>query len=355
MEFLGRERMVRTSKIVRTAKAVRQSEIIKTVTLVCILAFAYNNEAQAKEAYETYGIYYDVPAQEQGNYNILTEDLDEYEVDEGDCLWSIAEQLLGNGGDYMQLVRQNEEEIENPDLIYPGQRLEVKRNVYVKKRTGVNGIRTPEYRHGMPVDWAFGVLGEGEAYANDAFYDRQSDAAVVCLLHDKENAGVKSMADWENVKKLITDYVKKNYKTQVSDLEFHKYSAKSGTDIYMFSYCYTIDGVKYGYTGSLDIHVCHAVCQTEHIQAEFTGFQTDEDIEGVVLYMAGSFEELVEEKDTDFSVNDYNVVVTPSEEWTVKGIHNPFAWIENYYDGIFRQASNQPEEKKSAKERILGR
>ncbi|MCM1262801.1 MAG: LysM peptidoglycan-binding domain-containing protein [Butyrivibrio sp.] len=339
MGFLGRERMVSISKI------------MMTTAFACFFALTYNNEAQAKEAYE---IYYDVPAKEQGNYNVLTEELDEYEVREGDCLWGIAERFLGNGGDYMQLVRQNEGKIENPDLIYPGLRLQVGRNVCVRKRTGVNGIKTPEYRHGMPENWAFGILGEGEAYANDAFYDRQSDAAVVCLLRDKEDAGVKSLSDWENVKKLVTDYVKKNYKAQVSDLEFHKYSSEGKTDIYMFSYCHTIDGAQYGYTGSLDIHVCHTVCQTEHIQAEFTGFQMDEGIEGIVLYMAGSFEELAEESEADFSVNDYNVMLSPSKEWAVKGIHNPFEWVEKYYDGIFGEASNLPKEKKNAKERILG-
>lgn len=336
----------------------------KTITKITLFAvlFALGSTAAvfakvyakvyAKETYQTR---YEVPPKEQENYTVLVEDLGEYEVCEGDCLWSISENLLRNGGNYMQLVKQNADVIQNPDLIYPGMRLQIKRNVYVKKRTGVNGIKTPQYRLGTPDNWAFGILEEGEAFSNNAFFARQADGSVACLLRDKEAAGVKSLSDWEQCQKLIADYAEKHYKKQVSDLTFHKYQSESGADIYLFSYCYTVDGAQYGYSGGLDIHVSEAICQTERIQAELTGFGLEEGIEDIVLYMAGSFEELSEQDEADFTVNSYNVLLTPSESWAVAGIHNPFVWVEKYYDGIFSQMSNLPPEKKSAKERILGR
>jgi len=322
-----------------------------------IMAFsvlvALGSAMAVQAAGASYQTRYDVPQKEQETYAVLVEDLGEYEVCKGDCLWSISEKLLGNGSSYMQILRQNADVIQNPDLIYPGMRLQIKQNVYVKKRTGTNGIKTPQYRFGTPDNWAFGILEEGEAFSNNAFFARQADGNVVCLLRDKEEAGVKSLSDWEQSQKRIADYVEKYYKKQVSDLTFHKYQSENGTDIYVFSYCFTIDGAQYGYTGGLDVHVSEAVCQTQRIQAELTGFQLEEGIEDIVLYMAGSFEELAGTDEADFSVNGYNVLLTPSEPWAVAGIHNPFAWVEKYYDGICSQISNLPPEKKSAKERIL--
>jgi hypothetical protein len=43
----------------------------------------------------------------------------EYTVVEGDCLWSIAKRLLGDGSRYQEIADLNG--IKNPNLIYPGQ------------------------------------------------------------------------------------------------------------------------------------------------------------------------------------------------------------------------------------------
>ncbi len=330
----------------------------KTMTKLAVLAVLLaigRNTATVHAADSSYQTRFDVSPKEQENYTLLVENLGEYEVCEGDCLWRISENLWGNGGNYMQLVTQNPDVLQNPDLIFPGMQLQVKQNVYVKKRTGVNGIKTPEYRLGTPDNWAFGLIEEGEAFSNYAFFAQQADGSVVCLLRDKEEAGINSLSDWEHSQQLIADYAENDYPKQVSDLTFHKYQSEKGADIYLFSYCYIIDGAQYGYTGSVTVHVSEAICQTKHIQAELTGFQMDEGIEDIVLYMAGSFEELSETSDADFSVNNYNTMLTPSDPWAVAGIHNPFVWVAEYYDGILSQISNLPSEKKNAKERILGR
>lgn len=48
-----------------------------------------------------------------------------YEVQTGDCLWKIAERLLGDGARYTDLVAWNEEQIRDPNLIYPGMVLRI--------------------------------------------------------------------------------------------------------------------------------------------------------------------------------------------------------------------------------------
>lgn len=44
-----------------------------------------------------------------------------YTVVKGDCLWSIAKKLLGNGARYTEIYELNRDKIRKPNLIYPGQ------------------------------------------------------------------------------------------------------------------------------------------------------------------------------------------------------------------------------------------
>lgn len=44
-----------------------------------------------------------------------------YTVQSGDCLWSIAAKLLGSGARYKEIYELNQDKINNPNLIYPGQ------------------------------------------------------------------------------------------------------------------------------------------------------------------------------------------------------------------------------------------
>jgi nucleoid-associated protein YgaU len=48
-------------------------------------------------------------------------------VEEGDTLWGIAERELGNGARYTEIFAANREVIEDPDLIFPGQKLRIPR------------------------------------------------------------------------------------------------------------------------------------------------------------------------------------------------------------------------------------
>ena len=111
--------------------------------LAGILALGSAASVCAKEPYQTR---YQVSQEEREDYAVLTEDLGEYTVREGDSLWRICEKLMGDGEAYRLLAGQNADIVKNPDLIYPDMHLQINRNVYVKKRTGVNGIKTPQYR-----------------------------------------------------------------------------------------------------------------------------------------------------------------------------------------------------------------
>lgn len=44
-----------------------------------------------------------------------------YTVVSGDCLWNIAKMFYGDGSQYPKIFEANRDQIENPNLIYPGQ------------------------------------------------------------------------------------------------------------------------------------------------------------------------------------------------------------------------------------------
>jgi len=50
-------------------------------------------------------------------------DAETYTVQSGDTLWKISEQVYGNGSSYMKIFEANTDILENPDRIFPGQKL----------------------------------------------------------------------------------------------------------------------------------------------------------------------------------------------------------------------------------------
>ncbi len=50
-------------------------------------------------------------------------DAETYTVQSGDTLWKISEQVYGNGSKYMKIFEANTDQLENPDRIFPGQKL----------------------------------------------------------------------------------------------------------------------------------------------------------------------------------------------------------------------------------------
>ena len=313
-------------------------ERIRAGMFAAILALGSSSTAYAEE-------FRQILPKDVENYTVLEEELGEYEVCEGDSLWNISERFLGSGEAYEQLADANSEVITNPDLIYPGMCLSLKRKVYVKKRTGSNGMKMKEYRFGTPQGWRIGIIEANDAFANFALMGSEA-GDVVCLIREKTPAGVKSLSNWENAQKTIEAYTKENYADRVSGLTFHHYQSESNSEIYLFSYYYLVDGELFGLHEDFNIYVCEAICQTEHIPAEFTGFYIEEDIEDIVYYMAASFEELWQEGEGDFQMTDHNIAVEPSKPWTLSDIHNPFAWIEEYFRAE-KSAEEESSEEKS--------
>lgn len=48
-----------------------------------------------------------------------------YVIEKGDTLWAIASKFLGNGSKYPEIFEANREVIEDPDKIFPGQKIRI--------------------------------------------------------------------------------------------------------------------------------------------------------------------------------------------------------------------------------------
>ncbi len=269
----------------------------------------------------------------------LTEKGREYTVLPGDCLWNIADKLWGSGNRYQELVAANAEVIEDPDLIYPGMLLQTGRKGYIiRTEAHRGGFRTGKYSMDLPGGWSVGCLESGEAFSNLTL---SGEGMIVCLIQDKMEATTASAQDWEECSRQIRDYVEENYAGSVQDLTFEQYQMGDGGELYLYDYIYQIDLADHGMEGKLEWNVCVGLKLTDHIQAEFIGFSTDDyDIQGCVRYVTASFEEYFgEDEEGAFTVNDSNMALLPSAEWEIGGMFDPFPWVEEYFSAFLEKAT----------------
>lgn len=80
--------------------------------------------------------YYNVERQEENTVKIPIERKitnGKYTVQKGDTLWHIAKSFYGRGTEFTKIVKANK--IRNPNLIYPGQVLQIPRSGLICKNT----------------------------------------------------------------------------------------------------------------------------------------------------------------------------------------------------------------------------
>ena len=325
--------------------------ILMFVTLFFVLCIAPCVTVYSEERFP---LNYEIPSESEDQYIELMIDDGIYEVKAGDSLWQISENVWGDGRFYPLLFECNTELAQNQGFIYPGMILELGRKAYIRKQTRTTGVKSlGQYYVDVLYGWHFGILEAGDAFANFALYDSNIDS-VICLFRDKEQAAVKSMEDWEGFQNAVKNYIDKNYAGAVSNLSFERYQSQAGEELYLYSFEYFIDLSNYGYSKSfMKVRVCQGIKQTEHLQAEFTGFCLEEDIRDIVRYMAASFEEFPTQEGKVASVNGANIMISPSIEWELSGIYNPFPWIEAYFHGILCEVTDTALKEKTTEEKLL--
>ena len=284
-------------------------------------------------AAELYPFVYDDRYAKEDDYMALTEIFEDYTVLPGDSRWKIAEEQLGNADYYAELAAANPNTLTNPDLIYPGMRLNIVKTGYIRKdEKSRGGIRfNGKYAFDTPYNWSSGVTQSGGAFANFVVF---GDGSIACLFKDKTKEVMTDVLDWQECMWQISAYAEENYGKQVSDLCFEHYrmdgQADASGDLYLYSYVWHISPDDYP---NLTCKVCVGLKLTEHIQAEFLGYTSnDYDIQSCVRYVAASFEELFDaENAEEITVNDSNMSIVPDTEWQLQGMYNSFAYIDEFF------------------------
>ncbi len=320
----------------------------------CLISLYVTEPVQAKEEESKFSVQYGERPDTEGTVLELAEEAGEYTVLPGDCLWDIAEEILGDGSRYMQLADANREKVNNPDLIYPGMVLRMVRTGYIIG-TGAGSIEMGGYYIDIPSSgWTVGYTDSGEAFAN---YTLSKEGKIACLVRYKEDKTAEAVKDWGGCTQQIRQYAEKNYGEAVRDLNFEHYQMPDTGEVYLYSFTYRADLEDYGLEGYFQWNVCMGMKLTEHTQAEFVGISnTDYDIHGCVRYVTAGFEEHFDEGGAEnLRINGSHMAISPYEPWDMEGMFNPFPWAEEYFAGLLERAAGAGREETSKKGALIER
>lgn len=119
-----------------------------------------------------------------------------YEVQAGDCLWKIAERFLGDGARYTDLAAWNEEQIQDPNLIYPGMVLRIMTtagNADMGTNTGADRNTGTDAESETDADTGTGPDTETDPSATTDMQDTLGET-----LEDMSIFGTINGSSWEN-------------------------------------------------------------------------------------------------------------------------------------------------------------
>lgn len=279
---------------------------------------------------------------DMGRAVVLYAEPESYEVQKGDCLWEIADSFFGDGARYRELLTQNEDVLDDPDLIYPGMILRVAKEVYVPAAGAyASEASMGAYRFGMPIGWTVGVLGDNDIGANFVYFGDGMES-ILCLIRDKEASAERTVGDWEYVQEYISAYTESEYADNVSELSFEKYYSADGDEVCFYTYTYTLDFADYGLedSGTIDFRVCAGIRLTDRISAQFIGYTIYDNIEDAVRYAAASFEETAAPGEK-LHVNDSNMSIWPDSTWDLEGMYDPFPWVAEYMGDMAQSVTDR--------------
>lgn len=303
-------------------------------------------------AQEEYPLLYGTWAGPAGDAMELWEIGEEYEVLPGDSLWHISEKLWEDGWWYGELLAVNEDMIENPELIYPGMRLQTgRRGCIVRKEAKYGGMQMGDYSMDVPGGWTVGTVSSGEAWANFVL-SGEGFKWIAVLVQDKSEETVQTTQDWKACTRRIRDYVGEHHGGNISDLTFEHYRMGEGEEIFVYSFLWQMDFSNGRRAG---VRACMGMKLTGQMQAEFLGFSTGYDIHGAVRYVAASFEEKEGYDPQISSVNDSNMSIQPQSQWELEGMLNPFSWVEEFFTALIEEAEGTQSEPKSTRDGLMDR
>ena len=268
------------------------------------------------------------PEGDLDNYILLCMPVEDYVVEKGENLWKIGEAVLGDGNRWKEIAERNN--FSNPDLIWPGQKLDMPdRKYYMQKpffQRG-KGYLSDEgaFRFLQPEGWALATCSLDARLST--FIGKDVTVRVLWGIEDNDMGEDAWSGIWDEVCENVQSTAETVFGENLENIYFEKYFLESGNEVYHICAAFRNE------TG-LRWTVSAAYRFGEKNLMEFIGIGPTEhsiDMGKLTLYTAASYEEYEEERHMGFG--EEKVVYRGMEVWDYPMLHNPFVLAYELVNG----------------------
>lgn len=260
------------------------------------------------------------PGRKPEDYIVLRSSLEDDLVEQGDSLWKIAEENLGDSGRWKEIAEMNG--LDEPDLIFPGERLVMPDLKYYMQKPAMQrgkGYYLADegaFRFQQPEGWPLATCSLDSHLSTFIGEDRS-----VRILWGIEDNGMGEDAwaeKWDEVCESVGETARIVFGENFRDIFYEKYELEGGNEVY--NICCTFAEEE---GGLWTVSAAYRFGQKNLM--EFIGIGPSEhrlDIGRLTLYTAASYEEYGEERHMGFAED--GAVYKGMEVWNYPMLHNPF-------------------------------
>jgi len=279
------------------------------------------------------------PEGDLDDYILLCMPVEDYVVEKGENLWKIGESVLGDGNRWKEIAERNN--FSNPDMIWPGQKLDMPdRKYYMQKpffQRG-RGYLSDEgaFRFLQPEGWALATCSLDARLST--FIGKDVTVRVLWGIEDNDMGEDAWNGIWDEVCQNVQSTAETVFGENLENIYFEKYFLESGNEVYHICAAFRNE------TG-LRWTVSAAYRFGEKNLMEFIGIGPTEhsiDMGKLTLYTAASYEEYEEERHMGFGNGVKSGEYRGMEVWNYPSLHNPFVLAWEFANGTAWHLKREP-------------
>lgn len=284
------------------------------------------------------------PERKDEDYIPLHVPLADYGVKQGESLWGIGENTLGDGRRWKEIAGLNG--LSHPDMIYPGQSLAMPDRIFYLQKPAIqrgDGYYLSDegaFRFQTPERWALATCSLDTHLST--FIGDDSDVRVLWGIEDNEMGEDAWAKSWNSVCGNMEHTAQEVFQENLKDIYFEKYQLEDGKEVYNIC-CSFYDEEGTGWT------VSAAYRFGKKNTVEFIGigpYGHRLDIGKLTLYTAATYEEYEEERHMGYG-DEGGTVYRGMQVWEYPQLHNPFVLA---YECVNGRTWHQKREMEEAEE-----
>lgn len=306
------------------------------------VAYAAEKEGSGEEAAGDYAFLRN-PLGSQEDYILLRTPLEDVVVEQGESLWKIAEENLGDGGRWQEIAQIND--LSDPDLILPEEKLVMPDLEYymqkpaIQKGKGYYLSDEGAFRFQTPERWPLMTCSLDSHLST--FMGEDSSVRVLWGIEDNGMGEDAWAEEWDSVCRDAEETARIVFDENFRDISFEKYELEGGSEVYNICCTFTDEGGAQWTVGA-------AYRFGKKNLMEFIGIGPSGhrlDAGRLALYTAATYEEYEEERHMGFGED--GAVYKGMAVWKYPALHNPFVIA---YECTNRKTWHQKRELEETKE-----